>query len=258
LEAGEGRLGTQALVGQLAVVTGASRGIGQAIAERLALEGAQVIATATGEQGLGAIAAWSAGAGVAAQVRALQLDVTDPISLAAFIAAVEERAAPDILVNNAGITRDGLLMRMSDDDWQTVIDTNLSAVFRLSRAFVRGMMKRRSGRIVNIASVVGQTGNAGQTNYVAAKAGLIGFTRALALEIGSRGITVNAVAPGFITTDMTSGLDDATQQTLLGRIALGRFGAPEDIAAAVSFLVSPGAAYITGHTLAVNGGMAMN
>lgn len=248
----------QTLAGQLAVVTGASRGIGQAIAERLAREGAQLVATATGAKGLAAIADWSAAAGVADRVLAVQLDVTEPSSLAAFLATVEGIGTPDILVNNAGITRDGLLVRMSDDDWQAVIDTNLSAVFRLTRGFLRGMMKRRSGRIVNITSVVGQTGNAGQTNYVAAKAGLIGFTRALALEVGSRGITVNAVAPGFITTDMTAGLDDATQQALLGRIALGRLGAPEDIAASVSFLVSAGAAYITGHTLAVNGGMAMN
>ncbi len=249
---------TEPVAGQLAVVTGASRGIGQAIALRLALEGARVIATATGEKGLAAIAAWSAAAGVAARVRGLTLDIADPASLAAFVAVLEDTDTPDILVNNAGITRDGLLMRMSDDDWQAVIDTNLSGVFRLTRAFVRGMLKRRSGRIVNITSVVGQTGNAGQTNYVAAKAGLIGFTRALALELGSRGITVNAVAPGFITTDMTAELDAATQETLRARIALARFGTPEDIAAAVSFLVSPGAAYITGHTLAVNGGMAMN
>jgi 3-oxoacyl-[acyl-carrier protein] reductase len=249
---------SEPLAGQLAVVTGASRGIGQAIAGRLARDGAEVVATATGEKGLEAIATWSAAAGVATRVRGLPLDVTDPASQAAFLAAVEPLGTPDILVNNAGVTRDGLLMRMSDEDWQVVIDTNLNAVFRLTRAFVRGMIRRRSGRIVNITSVVGQTGNPGQTNYVAAKAGLIGFTRALAQELGTRGITVNAVAPGFIITDMTAGLDDNTRQTLLARIALGRLGAPEDVAAAVAFLASAGAGYITGHTLAVNGGMAMN
>jgi 3-oxoacyl-[acyl-carrier protein] reductase len=239
------------------VVTGASRGIGRAIAARLAADGAQVLATATGDKGLATIGDWADACGAEGRVRALQLEVTQPESLQAFIAAVEAIGTPDILVNNAGVTRDGLVMRMSDEDWQAVIDTNLTAVFRLTRAFVRGMMKRRSGRIINITSVVGQTGNAGQTNYVASKAGLIGFTRALALELGSRGITVNAVAPGFITTDMTAELDESMQEALLARIALGRFGAPDDIAAAVAFLASPGAAYITGHTLSVNGGMAM-
>jgi len=246
------------LQGQLAVVTGASRGIGLAVAERLAHDGARVLATATGEKGLASIAAWASASGLGGEVTPLQLDVTSPASLQAFVAEVEAIGTPDILVNNAGITRDGLMMRMSDDDWLAVLDTNLTAVFRLTRAFVRPMMKRRSGRIVNISSVVGQTGNAGQTNYVASKAGLIGFTRALALELGSRGITVNAVAPGFITTDMTAELNETVQEALLARIALGRFGAPEDVAAAVAFLASPGASYITGHTLSVNGGMAMN
>jgi 3-oxoacyl-[acyl-carrier protein] reductase len=244
------------LDGQVAVVTGASRGIGRAIAQRLVLEGAEVVATATGETGLASIHEWASAS--SGKVHALTLDVADLVSITGFIEQVESLGlAPDILVNNAGVTRDGLLMRMRDEDWTQVIETNLSSVFRLTRALVRGMVKRRHGRIINISSVVAQIGNAGQTNYVAAKAGMIGFTMALARELGGRGITVNAVAPGFIATDMTHALPEAQREALLGQIPLGRLGAAEDIAAAVAFLAGADGAYITGHTLSVNGGMAM-
>ena len=241
---------------QIALVTGASRGIGQAIAQTLAARGAVVIGTATTESGAQAIGAHlgavdGAGEGMA-------LDVTDPASVEAVLKTVGERyGAPTILVNNAGITRDNLLMRMKDEEWQSIIDTNLSSVFRMSRACLRGMMKARKGRIINIASVVGATGNAGQCNYAAAKAGMVGFTKSLAREVGSRGITVNAVAPGFIDTDMTRALPEEQRGTLLGSIPLGRLGDPSEIASAVAFLASSEAAYITGETLHVNGGMFM-
>ncbi|QJD29767.1 3-oxoacyl-ACP reductase FabG [Methylococcus geothermalis] len=241
---------------QIAIVTGASRGIGQAIAHRLARAGHTVIGTATSEGGAAAIGAGLGDAGLPGCGRVL--DVSDPQSVEAFVAAVgEEFGVPTILVNNAGITRDGLLMRMKDEDWNAIIDTNLSSVYRMSKACLKGMMKARTGRIVNITSVVGLTGNAGQTNYAAAKAGIIGFTKSLAKEIGSRGITVNSVAPGFIDTDMTRALPEAHKTALLTSIPLGRLGRAEEIAGAVAFLCSDDAAYITGETLHVNGGMFM-
>ncbi|MDD2769611.1 MAG: 3-oxoacyl-ACP reductase FabG [Methylococcus sp.] len=241
---------------QIAIVTGASRGIGQAIAHRLARAGHTVVGTATSDGGAAAIGAGLSDAGLAGCGRVL--DVSDPQSVERFIDAVsEEFGVPTILVNNAGITRDGLLMRMKDEDWDAIIDTNLSSVYRMSKACLRGMMKARAGRIVNITSVVGLTGNAGQTNYAAAKAGIIGFTKSLAKEIGSRGITVNSVAPGFIDTDMTRALPEAHKTALLSSIPLGRLGESEEIAAAVAFLCSDDAAYITGETLHVNGGMFM-
>lgn len=241
---------------QIALVTGASRGIGQAIALKLGTMGAQVAATATSEKGAEAIQAnFDAnkidGAG-------LCLDVTDPASIDAAMTAIKERfGTPSILVNNAGITRDNLLMRMKDNEWQDVIDTNLTSVFRLSKACLRGMMKARHGRIITIASVVGSTGNPGQTNYAAAKAGILGFTKSLAREAGSRGVTVNAVAPGFIDTDMTRELPQAQRETLIQQIPLGCLGEVADIANAVAFLASNQAGYITGETLHVNGGMHM-
>jgi len=242
------------LEGEIALVTGASRGIGAAIADELAAQGARVIGTATSEAGAAAIGerlAAAAGAGRA-------LDVRDGAAVEALVEAVaKEFGSVSILVNNAGITRDQLLMRMKDDDWQSILDTNLSSVYRSSRAVLRGMMKARRGRIINIASVIGLTGNAGQANYAAAKAGIIGFSKSLAQEIGSRGITVNVVAPGFIDTDMTRAMPEAAREALLGRIALGRLGEPADIARAVAFLAGPAAAYITGETLHVNGGMYM-
>lgn len=241
---------------QIAIVTGASRGIGQAIAHRLARAGHTVVGTATSDAGAAAIGAGLSDAGLAGCGRVL--DVSDPQSVDSFVDAVsEEFGVPTILVNNAGITRDGLLMRMKDEDWDAIIDTNLSSVYRMSKACLRGMMKARAGRIVNITSVVGLTGNAGQTNYAAAKAGIIGFTKSLAKEIGSRGITVNSVAPGFIDTDMTRALPEAHKTALLSSIPLGRLGESEEIAAAVAFLCSDDAAYITGETLHVNGGMFM-
>ncbi len=244
----------QVLAGEIALVTGASRGIGAAIADLLAAQGARVVGTATSPSGADAIQARLADAGGAGRV----LDVADGAAIDALIDAVgREFGAPSIVVNNAGITRDQLLMRMKDEDWQSIIDTNLGGVFRICRAVLRGMMKARRGRIVNIASVIGLTGNPGQSNYAAAKAGIIGFSKSLAQEIGSRGITVNVVAPGFIDTDMTRGLPEAAREALLGRIALGRLGQPEDIARAVAFLASPAASYITGETLHVNGGMYM-
>ncbi len=242
------------LKGEIALVTGASRGIGAAIADTLAAHGATVIGTATTAAGAEAIGARLAAQGGAGRV----LDVAAPGAIDALVDSVSaEFGAISILVNNAGITRDNLLMRMKDEDWQAVIDTNLSSIYRASKAVMRAMMKARRGRIVNIASVIGVTGNAGQANYAAAKAGIIGFSKSMAKEIGSRGVTVNVVAPGFIETDMTRDLPETAREAMLGQIALGRLGAPQDIANAVLFLVSPAAAYITGETLHVNGGMYM-
>jgi 3-oxoacyl-[acyl-carrier protein] reductase len=247
---------TKSLEGQTALVTGASRGIGQAIALNLAREGAYVIGTATSQQGADSISAYLNEASVTGEGAVLQ--VNDAVMAEALVERIlKERGGLGVLVNNAGITRDQLAMRMKDDDWSAVIDTNLSAVFRLARLVMRPMMKARHGRIINITSVVGAMGNAGQANYAAAKAGVAGMTRALARELGSRNITVNCVAPGFIDTDMTRSLPEDQVSTLKNQIALGRFGAPEDIAAAVSFLAGPGAAYVTGVTLHVNGGMYM-
>ena len=242
------------LQGEIALVTGATRGIGAAIAQMLAAHGARVVGTATSEAGAQAITERLSPSGGAGRV----LDVRDGAAVEALIDAIGKEFGPvSILVNNAGITRDQLLMRMKDDDWNTILDTNLSSVYRTSKAAMRGMMKARKGRIVNIASVVGVTGNPGQANYAAAKAGIIAFSKSLAREIGSRGITVNVVAPGFIDTDMTRALTEEQRQALLGQIALGRLGAPDDIAQAVLFLASPAASYITGETLHVNGGMYM-
>jgi 3-oxoacyl-[acyl-carrier protein] reductase len=241
------------LNGEIALVTGASRGIGAAIADELAAQGARVIGTATTESGAAAIDARMKGTG-----HGRMLDVTDGAAVEALIDAIGKEFAPiSILVNNAGITRDNLLMRMKDDDWNTILDTNLTSVYRTSKAVMRAMMKARKGRIINIASVVGVTGNAGQANYAAAKAGIIAFSKSLAKEIGSRGITVNVVAPGFIDTDMTRSLPEAAREALVGQIALGRLGEPADIARAVAFLAGPNAGYITGETLHVNGGMYM-
>ncbi len=244
------------LNGQVALVTGATRGIGRAIALALGAAGATVVGTGTTDAGAAAISDALAQAKVPG--RGAVLNVTDAPAVDRLLAEVEQEfGAVAILVNNAGITRDNLLLRMKDDEWDAVMDTNLKSVFRLSRAVLRGMMKARAGRIINITSVVGASGNAGQVNYSAAKAGIAGFTRSLGREIGSRGITVNCVAPGFIDTDMTQALPEAARTALLGQIPLGRLGRPEDIAAAVVFLASPGAGYITGATLHVNGGMYM-
>lgn len=244
------------LQNEAALVTGASRGIGRAIALALARQGATVIGTATTGEGAQGITAALAETG--AQGRGIVLNVTDAASVEQAFADIESReGAPTIVVNNAGITRDGLLLRMKAEDWQAILDTNLSSVFRTSKACLRGMMKQRRGRIISIASVVGLIGNAGQANYAAAKAGIIGFSKSLAREVGSRGITVNVVAPGFIDTDMTQALSDEQRKALLAPIALGRLGSVDDVAAAVVFLASPGAAYITGETLHVNGGMYM-
>lgn len=239
------------LTGQTALVTGASRGIGRAIALRLAADGAKVIGTATSDSGAAAIGEALNAAGGEGRV----LDVRDAAAVEATLAAI---GPVGILVNNAGVTRDTLLLRMKDEDWSDVIETDLTAVFRLSRAVLRGMMKARYGRIVSIGSVVGAMGNPGQANYCAAKAGLVGFSKSLAQEIGSRGITVNVVAPGFIETDMTRALGDDARQALLGRVPAQRLGQPEDIAAAVAFLVSAEAGYISGETLHVNGGLYMS
>jgi 3-oxoacyl-[acyl-carrier protein] reductase len=236
--------------GERALVTGASRGIGRAIAERLARDGAKVCGTATSTAGAEAITAALQQWGGEGRV----LDVRDAAACEALIEAVGPLA---ILVNNAGVTRDTLLLRMKDDDWSAVIDTDLTAVFRLARAVLRGMMKARHGRIISIGSVVGAIGNPGQANYCAAKAGLVGFSKSLAREIGSRGITVNVVAPGFIDTDMTKELPEAARNALLAQIPAQRLGQPEDVAAAVAFLASREAGYITGETLHVNGGMSM-
>ena len=238
---------------QVALVTGASRGIGAAIADMLASEGARVFGTATSAGGATAISERGVDG-----LTGLMLNVNEADDVAAVLAAVSEQAgAPTILVNNAGVTRDQLLMRMSEDDWDTVLDTNLRSVYRLSKACLRGMMKARNGRIINIASVVGSMGNAGQTNYAAAKAGMMGFSRSLAREVGSRGITVNVVAPGFIDTDMTRELNEAQRESMLSDIPLNRLGDPDEIASAVNFLASNAAAYVTGQTIHVNGGMYM-
>jgi len=245
-----------ALDGEIALVTGASRGIGQAIARELGQRGAVVIGTATTDAGAEAIAQDLCERGVSG--RGLRLDVTDPASVEAVVKAVtQEFGAPTILINNAGVTRDNLLLRMKDVEWSTVLDTDLSSVYRMSKAVLRGMMKAQRGRIVSVTSVVGATGNPGQANYAAAKAGIIGFTKSLAREVGSRNITVNAVAPGAIDTDMTQALPAAQRDAVVGSIPLQRLGKPQEIAAAVAFLVSPEADYITGETLHINGGMYM-
>jgi 3-oxoacyl-[acyl-carrier protein] reductase len=243
-------------VAQVALVTGASRGIGEAILHSLARAGMRVIGTATSDAGAQHITATLAVAGLGG--RGARLDVRDASAIDTLLADIEaNEGALTVLVNNAGITRDNLLMRMKDEEWDDIVATNLSAVFRLCKAVIRPMMKARYGRIVNITSVVGHAGNAGQTNYSAAKAGVAGFTRSLAREVGSRGITANCVAPGFIDTDMTRALSDTQREALLGGIPAGRLGHVDDVAAAVTFLASPSAAYITGETLHVNGGMLM-
>jgi 3-oxoacyl-[acyl-carrier protein] reductase len=245
------------LKNQAALVTGATRGIGKAVALALGERGATVIGTATSEEGARSIGEYLAAAGVAG--RGARLDVKDPSGIDALVAEIEQaHGSVAILVNNAGITQDNLAMRMKESEWDAVIDTNLKSVFRLSKAVLRGMMKARAGRIINITSVVGSSGNPGQINYSAAKAGIAGMTRSLAREIGSRGITVNCVAPGFIDTDMTRALAEAQRTALLQQIPLGRLGSPGDVAAAVAFLAGPQAAYITGATLHVNGGMYMS
>jgi 3-oxoacyl-[acyl-carrier protein] reductase len=245
------------LKGQVALVTGASRGIGQAIALALGRAGAMVVGTATTEAGANGIGEALKTAGISG--RGAVLNVTDSGGVDTLVAAIEkEFGAVSTLVNNAGVTQDNLLLRMKDAEWDAVVDTDLKSVFRLCRAVLRGMMKARAGRIISITSVVGSSGNPGQANYAAAKAGVAGLTRALAREIGSRGITVNCVAPGFIDTDMTKALPEAQRTALIGQIPLGRLGQVDDVAAAVVFLASPGAAYVTGSTLHVNGGMYMN
>ncbi|MCG8090480.1 MAG: 3-oxoacyl-ACP reductase FabG [Candidatus Thiodiazotropha endolucinida] len=245
------------LENEIALVTGASRGIGAAIADCLASAGATVVGTATSEGGAEAISARLNEASV--KGCGMVLDVADQASIDALMSAIAEKySAPTILVNNAGITNDNLLMRMKDDEWERVINTNLSSVYRLSKGVLRGMMKARKGRIINISSVVGSMGNAGQSNYAAAKAGVDGFTRSLAREVGSRGITVNSVAPGFIETDMTNELPEAQRKSLIENIPLQQLGLPEDIANAVLFLAGASGRYITGETLHVNGGMYMS
>ncbi|RDI99626.1 3-oxoacyl-ACP reductase FabG [Dyella solisilvae] len=245
---------SKTLQGEIALVTGASRGIGAAIADELAALGATVIGTATSESGAAAIGERLAPHGGHGRV----LNVTEEGAIEALVDGIaKEFGSVSILVNNAGITRDQLLMRMRDEDWQAILDTNLTSVYRASKAVMRGMMKARKGRIISIASVIGLTGNPGQSNYAAAKAGIIAFSKSLAREIGSRGITVNVVAPGFIDTDMTRALPEESKQALLGQIALGRLGEARDIAQAVAFLASPAASYVTGETLHVNGGMYM-
>ncbi|MDH3761942.1 MAG: 3-oxoacyl-ACP reductase FabG [Gammaproteobacteria bacterium] len=244
------------LTDQIALVTGASRGIGQAIALALGAQNATVIGTATSEAGADNISSVFSQNQV--RGRGMVLNVADSESVADCLKQLgDEFGSPDILVNNAGITRDTLLMMMKDEQWDEIINTNLSSVFRMSKAVIRPMMKKRAGRIINISSVVGATGNPGQTNYAAAKAGLVGFSKSLAREIGSRGITVNTVAPGFIDTDMTRELADEQREALASQIPLGRLGSAEEVAAAVVFLASPAAAYITGETIHVNGGMYM-
>jgi 3-oxoacyl-[acyl-carrier protein] reductase len=244
------------LDGEVALVTGASRGIGRAIALELGALGATVVGSATSPDGAAAIEAALAEHGL--RGRGVVLDVADAASCEACLKDIESQEGPvTILVNNAGITRDTLLLRMKQEDWDAVLDTNLAGVFRLSKGVLRGMMKARKGRIISIASVVGLIGNAGQANYAAAKAGIVGFTRSLAREVASRGITANVVAPGFIETDMTRGLPEEQRAALAGQIPLGRLGTPEDVAAAVAFLASARAAWITGETVNVNGGMHM-
>ncbi len=245
------------LNGQIALVTGASRGIGQAIALELGKRGATVIGTATSAEGAAKISAYLVLAGIKGE--GAVLEVRDPAQVDELVGHIEKtHGAVRILVNNAGITRDNLSMRLKDEEWDAVLDTNLKAVFRLSRAVMRGMMKARGGRIINVTSVVGHSGNPGQANYCAAKAGVAGMSRSLARELGSRGITVNCVAPGLIDTDMTKGLDDKQKEALVASIPLARLGRPEDVAAAVAFLASPGGAYVTGTTIHVNGGMYMD
>ncbi|MDH5784375.1 MAG: 3-oxoacyl-ACP reductase FabG [Chromatiales bacterium] len=244
------------LENEVALVTGASRGIGKCTALALGAKGATVIGTATSESGAEAITAYLSEAGI--KGKGVALDVNSQENVDEVLKAIgEEFGAPSILVNNAGITRDNLLMRMKDDEWDAIMETNLKSVYRMSKAVLRPMTKARKGRIISIASVVGLMGNAGQTNYSAAKAGMIGFTKSLARELGPRGITVNAVAPGFIDTDMTKALADEHKQMLLNQIPLNRLGQPEEIASAVAFLASADAAYITGETISVNGGMYM-
>lgn len=242
------------LNGKVALVTGASRGIGAAIAATLVAAGAKVVGTATSDAGAASISeALSAGG------RGIALDISSDESVQAALSDIQSNeGAPTIVVNNAGITRDNLLMRMKSEEWDDVISTNLSGIFRVNKAALRGMMKAKYGRIINIASVIGVMGNAGQANYAAAKAGIIGFSKSLAREVGSRNITVNVVAPGFIDTDMTRVLPDDQREAMLGQVPLGRLGEAEEIAAAVAFLASDGAAYITGETLHVNGGMLMD
>ena len=245
------------LNGQVALVTGASRGIGQAIALELGKLGATVVGTATSADGAAKISAYLAAAGIKGE--GAVLEVRDAEQIDALIGSIEKaHGAVTVLVNNAGITRDNISMRLKDDEWDAVLDTNLKAVFRLSKAVMRGMMKARNGRIINVTSVVGHAGNPGQANYCAAKAGVAGMSRSLARELGSRSITVNCVAPGFIDTDMTKVLEEKQKESLVAGIPLGRLGRPEDIAAAVAFLASPGAAYVTGTTIHVNGGMYMD
>lgn len=244
------------LENEVALVTGATRGIGKAIALALGAQGATVIGTATSENGAATISAYLKENGIKGEGRVL--NVTDADAITASLKEITAvSGTPTILVNNAGITRDNLLMRMKDDEWDDIINTNLTSIFRLSKACLRGMMKAKRGRIISIASVVGASGNAGQTNYAAAKAGIMGFSKSLAREVATRGITVNVVAPGFIATDMTKDLPDEQKEGLLSSIPLNRLGSPEDIAAAVAYLASPGGAYVTGETIHVNGGMYM-
>ncbi len=250
-------MSTKELENEIALVTGASRGIGLAIALELGRQGATVIGSATSNDGAEKISGQLKAAGIRGQ--GVVLNVTDQGSIDNTITEIQSAwGAPSILVNNAGITRDNLLMRMKDEEWDTIMDTNLKSVFRMSKAVLRGMTKARRGRIISISSIVGASGNPGQCNYSAAKAAVVGFTKSLAREVGSRNITVNAVAPGFIDTDMTRALPEAVREGLLAQIPLGRLGQAEEIAQAVAFLASPGAAYITGTTLHVNGGMYMN
>jgi len=245
------------LNGQIALITGASRGIGKAIALELGRQGAVVAGTATGDKSAAAISDYLAGANI--EGAGYVLDVNDAAQTEAVVTAVQQQWGEiSILVNNAGITRDNLLMRMKEEDWDAILTTNLKSAYRLSKLVIRSMMKARSGRIINITSVVGVMGNIGQTNYAAAKAGMIGFSKALAREVGSRNVTVNCVAPGFIDTDMTRALGDEQRAMLIGQIPLGRLGVPEDVASATAFLASPAASYITGATLHVNGGMLMD
>ena len=245
------------LAGKVALVTGASRGIGQATAVALGKAGATVVGTATSDAGAAAISSYLAGEGI--KGTGLKLNVNDPVAIEQVLAGIESQfGTVAILVNNAGITRDNLLLRMKDSEWDEIMDTNLKSVFRMSKLVIRPMMKARFGRIINITSVVGSMGNPGQVNYAAAKAGIAGFSKSLARELGSRNITVNCVAPGFIDTDMTRGLPEEAKTALLAHVPLARFGQPREVAAAVVFLASEGAAYVTGSTLHVNGGMYMD